>query len=145
MARAVHEQPHSENQGSNSKDNVDKPGSSDEESHEESSDTKGLWSPKLPQVVSDDDEDKDSVAVSSDSERGSSTDEFYGIKSDKDISEGVDNYNDNGEDDDSNDSEDDDSDDGEDNDSDDSGPPSKHRHVDGSSENGGAPGYDDVV
>lgn len=41
MARAVHEQPCSENQGSNSKDNMDKSVNSDEESHEESNDTKG--------------------------------------------------------------------------------------------------------
>ncbi|XP_004977757.1 uncharacterized protein LOC101774009 [Setaria italica] len=137
MAGAVHEQPRSENQGSNSKDNVDKP---------------GLWPPKLPQVVSDDDKE-DSIEVSSDGERGSLADEFYGVESDEDISEGVNNDSD-GDNDDSGDSEDDDSDDGDDDDSndsddgedsDDSGPPSKRSHVEGSSENGGGPVYDDTT
>nr|XP_034586688.1 nucleolin-like [Setaria viridis] len=41
MVGVVHEQPCSENQGSNSKDNVDKPGNFDEESYEASSDIEG--------------------------------------------------------------------------------------------------------
>nr|XP_034585234.1 calsequestrin-1-like [Setaria viridis] len=104
-------------------------------------DPSGLRPPKLPQVVSGDEEEKDSIAVSSDCERGSSANEFYGVKSDEDISESVDNDSDDSNDD-NDDGKDDDSDDSED---DDSGPPSKRHHVDISSENGGGPDDDDVA
>ncbi|XP_004980480.1 acidic repeat-containing protein-like [Setaria italica] len=119
-------------------------------------DPSGLWPPKLPQVVSYDKED--SIAVSSNGEHGSMADEFYGVKSDEDISEGVDNdtddandNSDDGKDDDSDDSDDgednynDVSDDGEDGNSDDNEPPSKIHHVDNSSEDGGGPGDDDTA
>ncbi|XP_012700384.1 prostatic spermine-binding protein-like [Setaria italica] len=96
-------------------------------------DPSGLWPSKLPQVFSDDDEE-DSVTVSSDGEHGSSAQEFYGVKSDEDISEGVDNdTNDgnddsddgkNGDNDSSDDGEDDYNEDGEDSDNNASGPPS---------------------
>ncbi|XP_012700737.1 prostatic spermine-binding protein-like [Setaria italica] len=118
----------------------------------------GLGPPKLPQVFSDDEEEKDSIAVSSDGEHGSSANEFYGIESDEDISEGVDNDTndgnndrDDGEDGDSNDCNDGEdgdsaeSDDGEDGDSDANGPPSKHRRVDDSSEDGGGLDDDDAT
>nr|XP_034591806.1 trigger factor-like [Setaria viridis] len=104
-------------------------------------DPSGLWPRKLAQVVSYNEEEKDSIAVSSDGEQGSSTDEFYGIESGEDIDEGVDNDT-NSDNDDSDDGEDDDSDDGEDGDS---GPSSKLRCVDDSSEDGGGPSEVDTA